>query len=158
MLWLLEEKLGIRLPCFDTDKCHSQLVGYELLHVIVVAELHRPSAKPIADVGEIAHPSALLVLNDVPQHSSQLGNFVSHLEPPDVPPFHFSLLEQRGGIISLLYIEPELGRRVLLNVCGIERNVKKPASLDWHRGVANRLPDVSGVMKHSPRINDICSR
>src|SRR6266850_3742547 len=155
MLWLLEEKLGIRLPRFSIDEFHSQLVGYELLHVIVVAELHRPSAKPIADVGEIAHPSALLVLNDVPQHFSQRGNFVSHLKPPDVPPFHFSLFEYRGGEIPLLHVEPELRGRVLLNVRGIERNVKQPVSLDWHRGVANRLPDVSGVVKHSPRINDI---
>src|SRR6266850_3613636 len=116
MLWLLEEKLGIRLPRFDVDEFHSQLVGYELLHLIVVAELHRPSTKPIANVGEIAHTSVLLVLNDILQHFSQRGNLASHLKPPDVQPFHLSLLKDRSGEILLLHIEPELRGRVLLNV------------------------------------------
>ena len=121
---LLEKKFSIRLPSLDIDELHSQLFRHEFLDVVVVAEFHRPSAKPISDVGEIAHAPVFSVLDHIPKHFSERGNFVSHLKPPDVPPFHLSLLEYRSGEIPLLYIEPELGGRVLLNVRGIESDVK----------------------------------
>ena len=151
----LEKKLSIRFPGFDIDQLHSQLLGHEFLHVVVIAKFHRPTAKPVANIGKITHAAVLFVFDHIPKHFSECGNFVSHLEPPDIPPFHFPLFEYRSGKIPLLYIEPELRRRVLLNVRGVESDVVEAALFNRQCGVPNRSPDVSGVVQYPPGIDDI---
>ena len=150
-----QEVLGVGLALGDAHQVEAQLLVGELEHVGVVGELHGPAAHPVPDVGEVAHAALEAVLVRRLDDVGELKGVAPHREVPDVPPDEPGPPQLGRADVALFDLQPLLRGGVDLHVRGVQGDVEQAALPHGVRGVADRRPLVSGVVEHTPGVDDV---
>jgi hypothetical protein len=150
-----EKEFGAGLPGRDIDQLEPVFLLEKIDNFLVGDILHRPTPQPIADVGENIHSTLEPVLRHSPRKSRNFSDIPVQAKLPDIPPHHKPLLEAARRIVFLFRIEPKFLGWLNIDIGRVKRDVKPAPFGHGTLGIADRLPNVSGVMQYAPAIDEI---